>query len=112
MIQMTTSGWLDRYAAARAASLDAVTNLDRAGQGVADRAVGLGTLLSAIRNVFTIHRSRSTSLIDVNDRVLADLGIARRQVIELAARATEARWSAYDPSLSRIANGNAKYRAA
>ena len=112
MNQMTTSGWLDRYAATRAASLDAVTDLARAGQGVADRAVRLSSLLSAIRNVFAIHRSRSSELIDANDRVFADLGIARRQVIALAARATEARWSAYDPSLSRVANVNAKYRAA
>lgn len=112
MIQMTTSGWLDRYAATRAASLDAVTDLDRAGEGVADRGVRLGTLLSAIRNAVAIHRARPSQLVDANDRVFADLGIARRQVVELAARATEARWSGYDASLSRFANGNIKRRAA
>ena len=65
MVIMSTSGWLDRYIAAREASLESVTDLDRAGQGVV-----------------------------------------------MAARATEARWTAYDPSLSRVANANSRFRAA
>ncbi len=112
MITMTTSGWLDRYVAARAASLEAVTDLDRAGQGVVDRDVRLGTLSAVLRFFFAVHRPRRRSLADVDDRVFADLGIARRQVVELAARATEARWSARDPSLPPIANANSRFRAA
>jgi uncharacterized protein YjiS (DUF1127 family) len=111
-MHMTTSGWLDRYVAAREASLEAVTDLDRAGQGVVDRDVRLGTLTAAIRSFFAVHRSRRRALADVDDRIFADLGIARRQIVELAARATEARWTAYDPTLPRIANANTRFRAA
>lgn len=112
MIAMTTSGWLDRYVAGREASLEAVTDLDRAGQGVVDRDVRLGSLTRAIRHFFSVHRPRRRALVDVDDRVFADLGLARRQVIELAARASEARWTAYDPSLPRVANANTRFRAA
>ncbi len=112
MIAVTTSGWLDRYVAAREASLEAVTDLDRAGRGVVDRDVRLGTLTAAIRAFFAVHRPRRRSLADVDDRVFADLGLARRQVVELAVRATEARWSAYDPTLPRVANANTRFRAA
>lgn len=112
MMTMTTSGWLDRYVAAREASLESVTDLDRAGQGVVDRDVRLGTLTAAIRSFFAVHRSRRRSLADMDDRVFADLGIARRQVVEMAARATEARWTAYDPSLPSVANANSRFRAA
>ena len=40
------------------------------------------------------------------------LGLARRQVMEMAVRATEARWSAHDPSLPPVANANTRFRAA
>jgi hypothetical protein len=30
----------------------------------------------------------------------------------MAARATEARWTAYDPSLPAVANANTRFRAA
>lgn len=112
MMTMTTSGWLDRFVAAREASLESVTDLDRAGQGVVDRDVRLGTLTAAIRSFFAVHRPRRRALVDVDDRVFADLGLARRQVVELAARATEARWSAHDPSLPPVANANTRFRAA
>lgn len=112
MITMTTSGWLDRYVAAREASLESVTDLDRAGKGVVDRDVGLGTLTAVLRSFFAVHRPRSRSLVDVDDRVFADLGLARRQVVEMAARATEARWTAHDPSLPPVANANTRFRAA
>lgn len=111
-MHMTTSGWLDRYVAAREASLEAVTDLDRAGQGVVDRDVRLGTLTAAIRSFFAVHRPRRRALVDADDRIFADLGIARRQIVALAARATEARWTAYDPTLPRIANANTRFRAA
>ena len=112
MMTPSTSGWLDRYVASREASLESVTDLDRAGQGVVDRDVGLGTLSRAVRSFFAVHRPRRRSLVDVDDRVFADLGIARRQVVELAARATEARWTAHDPSLPSVANANSRFRAA
>lgn len=112
MITMTTSGWLDRYVAVREASLESVTDLDRAGQGLVDRDVRLGTLAAAVRSFFAVHRPRRRSLVDVDDRVFADLGLARRQVVEMAARATEARWTAYDPSLPAVANANTRFRAA
>lgn len=112
MIAMTTSGWLDRYVAAREASLESVTDLDRAGQGVVDRDVRFGTLTAAIRSFLSVHRPRRRALADVDDKVLADLGLARRQIVEMAARATEARWTAYDPSLPRVANANSRFRAA
>jgi uncharacterized protein YjiS (DUF1127 family) len=112
MITMTTSGWLDRYVAAREASLESVTDLDRAGQGMVDRDVRLGTLAAALRSFLAVHRPRRRSLVDVDDRVFADLGLARRQVVEMAARATEARWTAYDPSLPAVANANTRFRAA
>jgi len=112
MIMMTTSGWLDRYVAVRSASLESITDLDRAGQGVVDRDVRFGSLTAALRSFFSVHRPRRRSLADMDDRVFADLGLARRQVVEMAARATEARWSAYDPSLPRVANANTRFRAA
>src|SRR3546814_9908230 len=112
MITMTTSGWLDRYAAAREASLESVTDLDRAGQGVVDRDVRLGTLAAAIRSFFTVHRPRRRSLVDVDDRVFADLGLVPRQVVALAARATEARWAVHDPPLPSVATALPGFRAA
>lgn len=112
MMTMTTSGWLDRYVAAREASLESVTDLDRAGRGVADRDVRLGTLTAAVRSFFAVHRQRRCSLLDVDDRIFADLGLARRQVVEMAARATEARWTVHDPSLPSVANVNTRFRAA
>lgn len=112
MIGMTTSGWLDRYVAAREASLESVTDLDRAGQGVIDRDVRFGTLAGALRAFFAVHRPRRRALTDADDRVFADLGLARRQIVAIAARATEARWTAYDPSLPRVANANTRFRVA
>ena len=112
MITTNTSGWLDRYIAAREASLESVTDLDRAGQGVVDRDIRFGTLASVLRSFFAVHRPRRRSLVDVDDRVFADLGLARQQIVALAARATEARWTAYYPSLPRIANANTRFRAA
>lgn len=111
-MSMTTSGWLDRYVATREASLESITDLDRCGQGVVDREVRFATLTAAIRYFFAVHRPRRRALMDVDDRVFADLGLARRQFVEMAARASEARWSAYDPSLPPVANGNSRFRAA
>lgn len=112
MITMTTSGWLDRYVAAREASLESVTDLDRAGQGVADRDLSLGLLTAALRSFFGVHRPRPRPLADLDDRGFADIGLARREVVEMAARATEARWSVHDPSLPRVANASTRFRAA
>ncbi|GHD54444.1 hypothetical protein GCM10017083_31960 [Thalassobaculum fulvum] len=112
MVTMSTSGWLDRYIAAREASLESLTDLDRAGQGVVDRDVRFGTLTAALRSFFCVHRSRRRALTDMDDRVFADLGLARRQVVAMAARATEARWTARDPLLPPVANANSRFRAA
>lgn len=112
MIVMSTSGWLDRYIAAREASLESLTDLDRAGQGVVDRDVRFGTLVSALRSFFSVHRPRRRALLDMDDRVFADLGLARQQVVEMAVRATEARWAVHDPMLPPVANANSRFRAA
>ena len=112
MVIMSTSGWLDRYIAGREASLESLTDLDRAGQGVVDRDVRFGTLAAALRSFFSVHRPRRRALNDMDDRVLAFPGPARRLVVERAARATEARWTAYDPSLPPVANANPRFRAA
>jgi hypothetical protein len=43
---------------------------------------------------------------DLDDRSLTGLGVARSEITALDAKSAEARWTAHDPRLPRVANAN------
>lgn len=105
------SSWMHRTIASRDAALSSVTDLDRAGRAIVDTRIDLSGLVNAIRQFLGVHKKRRSPLADLFDRDLTDLGLVRLQLGDADDRIDDARWTAYDPRLPKVANSNRRNRS-
>jgi hypothetical protein len=111
------SSWMSLTLSARDAVSSSVTDLDHAGRALVDLpSFSIAGLLGVVGRVFgsATKRSGAKRAVGVSglfDRDLTDLGLVRLQLASADERSDNARWTAYDPRLPRIANNNSRGRA-